>query len=53
MSIAKRDEIAVLFTETLLKCYEAFLEGRLSSELFIDAMENSSGWMDLECFGLK
>lgn len=53
LSIAKRNEIVVLSTEALLKCYEAFLEGRLSSESFIDVLEKSSGWMGLESFGLK
>lgn len=52
LSIAQRTEIAVLSTETLLRCYEAYVEGRLTSIAFKEALCQTSGLVSLDAFGL-
>lgn len=53
LTIASRNDIAVLPTEVLLRCYEAYLEGRLTSDRFKETLRVSSGFVGLEKFGLK
>lgn len=52
ISIAQRTEIAVLSTETLLRCYEAYIEGRLTSDAFKETLRHSSGLISPDAFGL-
>lgn len=52
ISIAQRTEIAVLSTETLLRCYEAYIEGRLISDAFKGTLRQSSGLISPDAFGL-
>ena len=52
ISIAQRTEIAVLSTETLLRCYEAYIEGRLTSDAFKGTLRQSSGLISPDAFGL-
>ena len=52
LSIAQRTEIAVLSTETLLRCYEAYVEGHLTSIAFKEALCQTSGLVSLDAFGL-
>ena len=53
LTIASRNDIAVLSTEVLLRCYEAYLEGYLTSDGFKETLQASSGFVGLEEFGLK
>lgn len=53
LTIASRNDIAVLSTEVLLRCYEAYLEGRLTSDGFKETLRTSSGFVGLEEFGLN
>lgn len=41
ITLAERDEIAVISTETFLRCYEAHQEGKLSKEEFLDLISVS------------
>lgn len=52
LTIASRNDIAVLSTEVLLRCYEAYLEGRLTSDGFKETLRTSSGFIGLEKFRL-
>lgn len=52
ISIAQRTEIAVLSTETLLRCYEAHIEERLTSDAFKETLRHSSGLISPDAFGL-
>ena len=52
LTIAERNNIAVVSTETLLRCYEALREGRLSTKKFIETLESCSGQIRVDQFGL-
>ena len=39
-------------TETLLRCYEAYIEGRLTSDAFKGTLRQSSGLISPDAFGL-
>ena len=52
ITIARKNDIAVLSTETLLRCYEAYIEKRLTSATFKETLRQTSGLVSLELFGL-
>lgn len=52
ITIARKNEIAVLSTETLLRCYEAYVEGRLTSDAFKETLLQTSGFVSLDAFGM-
>lgn len=52
ITIARKNEIAVLSTETLLRCYEAYVEGRLTSDAFKETLLQMSGLVSLDAFGI-
>lgn len=52
ITIARKNDIAVLSTETLLRCYEAYIEKRLTSASFKETLRQTSGLVSLELFGL-
>lgn len=52
ITIACKNDIAVLSTETLLRCYEAYIEKRLTSTSFKDTLSQTSGLVSLDLFGL-
>lgn len=52
ITIARKNEIAVLSTETLLRCYEAYVEGRLTSDAFKETLLQTSGLVSLDAFGI-
>lgn len=52
ITIARKNDIAVLSTETLLRCYEAYIEKRLTSTSFKETLSQTSGLVSLDLFGL-
>lgn len=52
ITIACKNDIAVLSTETLLRCYEAYIEKRLTSTSFKETLSQTSGLVSLDLFGL-
>lgn len=52
ITIARKNEIAVLSTETLLRCYEAYVEGLLTSDAFKETLLQTSGLVSLDAFGI-
>ncbi|WP_294164236.1 hypothetical protein, partial [uncultured Senegalimassilia sp.] len=52
ITIARKNDIAVLSTETLLRCYEAYVEGRLTSVAFKETLQQTSGLVSLDAFGI-
>lgn len=52
ITIARKNDIAVLLTETLLRCYEAYIEKRLTSTSFKETLSQTSGLVSLDLFGL-
>lgn len=52
ITIARKNDIAVLSTETLLRCYEAYVEGRLTSDAFKETLLQTSGLVSLDAFGI-
>lgn len=52
ITIARKNDIAVLSTETLLRCYEAYAEGRLTSDAFKETLLQMSGLVSLDAFGM-
>ena len=52
ITIARKNDIAVLSTETLLRCYEAYVEGRLTSDAFKETLLQTSGLVSLDAFGM-
>lgn len=52
ITIARKNDIAVLSTETLLRCYEAYVEGRLTSDAFKETLLQTSGFVSLDAFGM-
>lgn len=52
ITIARKNDIAVLSTETLLRCYEAYIEKRLTSASFKETLRQTSGLVSLDLFGL-
>lgn len=52
IKIARKNEIAVLSTETLLRCYEAYMENRLTSNSFKETLRQTSGLVSLDLFGI-
>lgn len=52
ITIARKNDIAVLSTETLLRCYEANIEKRLTSTSFKETLSQTSGLVSLDLFGL-
>lgn len=50
--IARKNDIAILSTETLLRCYEAYVEGRLTSDAFKETLLQTSGLVSLDAFGM-
>lgn len=52
ITIARKNDIAVLSTETLLRCYEAYIEKRLTSISFKETLSQTSGLVSLDLFGL-
>lgn len=52
ITIARKNDIAVLSTETLLRCYEAYVEGRLTSDAFKETLRQASGLVSLDSFGM-
>lgn len=52
ITIARKNDIAVLSTETLLRCYEAYIEKRLTSTSFKETLSQASGLVSLDLFGL-
>lgn len=52
ITIARKNDIAVLSTETLLRCYEAYIEKRLTSTSFKETLSQTSGLVSLDSFGL-
>ena len=52
ITIARKNDIAVLSTETLLRCYEAYVEGRLTSGAFKETLRQASGLVSLDSFGM-
>lgn len=52
VTIACKNEIAVLSTETLLRCYEAYVEGLLTSDAFKETLLQTSGLVSLDAFGI-
>lgn len=53
ITIACKNDIAVLSTETLLRCYEAYIEKRLTSTSFKETLSQTSGLVSLDLFGLN
>lgn len=52
ITIARKNDIAVLSTETLLRCYEAYIEKRLTTTSFKETLSQTSGLVSLDLFGL-
>lgn len=52
ITIACKNDIAVLSTETLLRCYEAYIEKRLTLTSFKETLSQTSGLVSLDLFGL-
>lgn len=52
ITIARKNDIAVLSTETLLRCYEAYIEKRLTSTSFKETLSQTSGLVSLDSFDL-
>ena len=52
ITIARKNDIAVLSTETLLRCYEAYIEKRLTSTSFKETLSQTSGLVSLDLFDL-
>lgn len=52
ITIARKNDIAVLSAETLLRCYEAYVEGRLTSDAFKETLLQTSGLVSLDAFGM-
>lgn len=52
ITIARKNDIAVLSTETLLRCYEAYIEKRLTSNSFKQTLRQTSGLISLDLFGI-
>lgn len=52
ITIARKNDIAVLSTETLLRCYEAYIEKRLTSTSFKKTLRQTSGLIGIDAFGL-
>lgn len=52
ITIARKNDIAVLSTETLLRCYEVYVEGRLTSVAFKETLQQTSGLVSLDAFGI-
>lgn len=52
IAIARKNDIAVLSTETLLRCYEAYIEKRLTSTSFKETLRQTSGFIGIDAFGL-
>lgn len=52
ITIARKNDIAVLSTKTLLRCYEAYIEKRLTSTSFKETLSQTSGLVSLDSFGL-
>ena len=52
IAIARKNDIAVLSTETLLRCYEAYIEKRLTSASFKETLRQTCGLIGIDAFGL-
>lgn len=52
ITIARKNDIAVFSAETLLRCYEAYVEGRLTSVAFKETLQQTSGLVSLDAFGI-
>ena len=52
ITIARKNDITVLSTETLLRCYEAYIEKRLTLTSFKETLSQTSGLVSLDLFGL-
>lgn len=52
ITIARKNDIAVLSTETLLRCYEAYIEKRLTSNSFKQTLHQTSGLISPDLFGI-